>query len=172
MPVADREYLAQLYATELAPRLRIAIDCCDPDRIAELTADLDRQQLLVLVVALASRWPSKQYRQLVACRGCGEHKRHAGDGLCEGCRRRAGSGPQPAAPVMPEVSGMRGALHLVEAKQDRLAEYAHLVSFGVGDEEAAERLGVSLTTIGRYKAALRDGLQLRFPADCEQRQAS
>jgi hypothetical protein len=71
----------------------------------------------------------------------------------------------------PEKSGRLGALHLIEEKADRLSEYAHLASFGIGDEEAAGRLGVSLTTIGRYRAALCAGpLQLRIPS--EQRTAS
>lgn len=176
MTVAERERLGQRYAAELAPRLRSAVDREDVDRIADLTAGLGHQELLALVVVLASQWPTKRCRKLVVCRGCGEYERHEGEGYCRACHGRwdaAGrpeSGPPPAVPA--EVSGWRGALHLVEGKADRLEEYAHLAAFGISDEEAAERLGVSVATVADYRLQLqREPLQLRIPGD-DRRKAS
>jgi hypothetical protein len=120
----------------------------------------------------------RRYRQYVICRECKQKKRHEGHGYCRGCHvrwdaaGRPASGPPPAIP--PQESGMRGALHLVDAKNSRLEDYTDLESWGADYKEASIRLGVSPSTVFRYRRALRDGasVQLRIRADFEQKQAS
>lgn len=178
MPVEDRERLAGRFADEVAPRLRSAINRRDADQIAELTLGLDRQELLTLVVVLASQWPTTvgRPRKRVVCRGCRQSRRHEGHGLCRGCHVRrdaAGrpeSGPPPAMP-REEISRL-GVAGRLEKRVERLEDCADLLSWGVADEEAAARLGVSVWTVREYKAAFRDGLQLRIPADREYQEAS
>ena len=112
----------------------------------------------------------RRYRQYVTCWGCRRpNRRHEGHGLCRACRGRYDDETGELRPPMPpQESGRRGALHLIESKANRLEDFAHLADWDVSDEEAAERLNVSPRTIGRYRAALRDGLQLRFPAGAKQ----
>lgn len=83
----EKERLGRRYAAELAPRLRAAINREDADRIAALTSSLGRQELLALVVVLASEWPTVRCRQMVVCRNCREYDRHEGDGYCVKCHR-------------------------------------------------------------------------------------
>jgi hypothetical protein len=54
MSVAEREHLAQQYASRLAPWLRFAVHQGDADLIEDLIGGLDRQQLLALAVVLAA----------------------------------------------------------------------------------------------------------------------
>lgn len=180
LSVTEREHLAQQYATDLAPKLRAAIDKQDHRRITELIGDLDRQHLLILVVALASRWPAKtkpRPRKYVTCRGCGEKKRHEGHGLCRGCHirwdaaGRPASGPPPRIPAV--LSGFDGAVARIEEKRERLEDYADFASWGEIDEVAAQRLGVSVRTVHRYRTQLETSpVQLRIAADHQQRKAS
>lgn len=116
----------------------------------------------------------RRYRQFVTCWGCRKEKRHEGKGLCGVCRGRYDEETGRLRPPMPpEVSGRIGGLiggpratvRRVESRDQRLEDFAELASWGVGDEEAARRLGVSLVTIGRYKAALRAGVQLRIRSE-------
>jgi hypothetical protein len=57
MSVAEREHLAQQYAGKLAPWLRFAVAQHDAGMVADLIADLDKQQLLALAVVLAADGP-------------------------------------------------------------------------------------------------------------------
>lgn len=181
MSVAEREILARRYAVELAPRLRSAIDRHDAKKIADLTADLDRQHLLALVVVLASEWPRQRRRQLITCWGCGEERRHEGKGLCNACRDRYDDTTgELRPPTPPEVSGRiggliggpRAAAQRVEEKAYRIQECAHLASANCSDEEIAARLGVSVPKVVEYRAQLRRApLQMRIPA-VERRRAS
>jgi hypothetical protein len=55
-----------------------------------------------------------------------------------------------------------------QRRADRIEDYADLTSWGVGDEEAAARLGVCLWTIAQYRAFLAGGaVQLRLPVEPE-----
>lgn len=181
--VAEREHLAQQYATGIAPALRSAIDEQDPDLVAELVGELDRQELLALAVVLASEWPTKlitvpkRRRKHVTCWGCGNERRHEGHGLCHGCHVRwddAGrpdSGPPPA--LLPEEASRVAVARRQELQAERLEDFADLDSWGVSDEEAAERLGVSVWTVAEYRKALESGSQqLRFPVAAALEEAS
>lgn len=112
-------------------------------------------------------------RQYVTCWGCSRpNQRHEGHGLCRGCHIRWDAAGRPIsgppAVIPPQVSGMRGAMHLIEEKAGRLEDFADLDSWGVDYKEAAERLEVSPSTVFRYRRALAAGpLQLRIP-DLEQ----
>ena len=179
MPVEERERLARHLAADVAPQLRSAINRRDAGQIADLTLGLDRQELLALVVVLASQWPVTvgSARKRVVCWGCRKLKRHEGKGLCGVCRGRLDDATGRLRPPMPvaeagRLGGRRTAARRVERKTERLEDFADLVSWGVSDEEAARRLGVSVATIDRYKTALRDGLQTRIPEHREYQAAS
>lgn len=183
MTVDEREQLGQQYATGIAPALRTAIDDQSAELVAELIGELNRQELLALVVVLASEWPTKlitvpkRQRRRVVCWGCGNERRHEGHGLCRGCHVRwddAGrpdSGPPPA--LSPEEAIRVAVARRRELQAERLEDFADLDSWGVGDEEAAERLGVSVWTVGEYRKALESGSQqLRFPVAAALEEAS
>lgn len=89
-----------------------------------------------------------------AC-GCGRVDRHKGRGLVNACwsreryHGRIDDWPPTKAPANYEMklaaSSVRG----------RLEDYLELKSWGVPDDEAARRLGVTTRTLQRYEAHLR-----------------
>lgn len=112
--------------------------------------------------------PKRRYRQYVTCWGCDEEKRHEGQGLCRGCHVRWDNAGRPEsgppAPMPHAESGRLGALHLIKQKTDRLEDFADLAEFGIDYREASKRLGVSPSTVFRYRAELATGpIQLRIP---------
>lgn len=110
----------------------------------------------------------RRYRQYVTCWSCGDEKRHEGHGLCRGCHVRWDNAGRPdtgpPAPMPNTESGRLGALHLIEAKAERLEDFADLDEWGADYCEASKRLGVSPSTVFRYRKDLAAGpLQLRIP---------
>lgn len=92
------------------------------------------------------------------CANCGEPRPPKGGwrkgwacGYCPACYkrwRRHGSpagGPPPPRPRAPRA-----------ARAGRVEDYTDLRSWGIPDSQAAERLGVSVRTLLRYKRDLRE----------------
>lgn len=62
MTLAQKEHLACQYAIKLGPWLRFAVEQQDPELVAGLIGDLDRQRLMVLAVVLAADGPAPSSR--------------------------------------------------------------------------------------------------------------
>jgi hypothetical protein len=106
-------------------------------------------------------------RRIITCRNCGEDKEHRGRRLCGTCWQRWNTAGRPdeVPDPMPRDEQLayarsRRTGRRTTAHQNRLADYYEMTRrFSVGQEEAANRLGVGIRTVKRYETELRrDGI--------------
>lgn len=101
-------------------------------------------------------------RPLITCTCCERVRPHRAHRWCDGCYdrwRKAGrpdDGPPPPRPRANNTRAGRNALieRLRTDARNRTTAYAELHDMGVGIEEAATRLDVTVRTIGRYRKQL------------------
>lgn len=94
--------------------------------------------------------------RIVTCAcGCGRVDRHKGRGLISACwNRERYHGRIDDWPPTKQPATHRMKLR-ADTVRGRLEDYLELRSWGVDDDEAAARLGVTTRTLTRYKAHLR-----------------
>lgn len=101
-------------------------------------------------------------KHIITCSNCHRTRPHGGHGWCDTCADRWRSNGRPAdgpPPARPRAENARGAFAAVAARaharmQVRMENYAELAAAGLNRREAAERLGVSLRSIERYRDQL------------------